>query len=165
MNRFLAYLFLICPVLLQAVPQVYTDNPEKLALEGYDAVSYFKEKKPQLGQPKYQLEWSGAKWRFSSKENYDMFKSHPQAFAPQYGGYCPHAIAAGHYVGGLPQVWAIDQGKLYLLCSYEGLQTWSEDGNHIKALADQRWKENAAPYSRERNSGHPVSQANPSWRN
>jgi YHS domain-containing protein len=29
----------------------------------------------------------GAEWRFASAEHLDLFKSNPEKYAPQYGGY------------------------------------------------------------------------------
>lgn len=132
-------LSLCCPLMLSAIEPYYTDNAEKLALEGYDAVSYFNAQSPQMGNPMFQLQWSGVKWRFVNKQNMEQFQKNPQAFAPQYGGYCPHAIAWGKSAGGVPQIWTIENGKLYMLCSYDGLQSWVEEGKEIRDRADKNW--------------------------
>jgi len=58
-----------------------------LAIKGYDPVAYFKQGKPLKGSEKFTYQWSGGKWRFVSAEHLDLFKSDPEKYAPQYGGY------------------------------------------------------------------------------
>lgn len=58
-----------------------------VAVEGYDPVAYFTAAKPIKGQKKFEYRWQGAKWRFSSAENLELFKAAPEKYAPQYGGY------------------------------------------------------------------------------
>ena len=58
-----------------------------LAVKGYDPVAYFIEGRPIKGNKKFEFEWRGAKWRFSDAEHLERFKSDPQRYAPQYGGY------------------------------------------------------------------------------
>lgn len=62
-------------------------NFSGIAVKGYDPVAYFTEAKPIRGQAKYEYRWQGAKWRFSSAQNLELFKATPEKYAPQYGGY------------------------------------------------------------------------------
>ena len=62
------------------------------AINGYDPVSYFTVGKPTKGQDGLATEWMGAKWKFSSQANLDLFKSNPEKYAPQYGGYCAYGV-------------------------------------------------------------------------
>lgn len=57
-----------------------------LAIRGYDTVAYFQEGKAVKGSHEFTHEWQGAKWRFASAANRDLFARDPQEFAPQYGG-------------------------------------------------------------------------------
>ena len=63
------------------------------ALRGFDAVAYFAADSAIQGDPKYEYAWNGAKWRFSSEENMKKFPANPEAYAPQFGGYCSYAVS------------------------------------------------------------------------
>ena len=85
-----------------------------VALKGHDAVAYFTESKPIKGSGKHEFEWMGARWRFSSAENRDLFAKNPENFAPQYGGYCAYAVSQGITADIDPEAWKIVDGRLYL---------------------------------------------------
>ncbi|MCK4586383.1 MAG: hypothetical protein KAU29_03525, partial [Gammaproteobacteria bacterium] len=60
--------------------------------EGYDVVEYFNDKAIE-GDKKYTFNHDGAKFKFSTEENQNKFKSDPTKYVPQYGGWCAYAIA------------------------------------------------------------------------
>lgn len=122
-----------------AAPRIYTENPDRIALEGYDVITYFTQGKPLMGDPKYEMEWEGAKWHFRSQFNLNKFAKNPRQYAPQYGGYCPWAIANGRLTGGIPTLWRIVDGKLYLLCSDEAMEKWNKALWRVNRQADQYW--------------------------
>ncbi len=62
-------------------------DPRGLAIEGYDPIAYFTQGKPLKGSKEFTYKWMGATWRFASAEHLDLFKSNPETYAPQYGGY------------------------------------------------------------------------------
>jgi YHS domain-containing protein len=62
-------------------------NWQGLAVKGYDPVAYFVDGRPIKGKKEFEFEWSGAKWRFADAEHLERFKSDPERYAPQYGGY------------------------------------------------------------------------------
>ena len=62
-------------------------DPRGLAIEGYDPVAYFTQRKAVEGSEEFSYYWMGATWHFASSEHLEMFKSHPERYAPQYGGY------------------------------------------------------------------------------
>ena len=78
-------------------------------------------------------------WRFASAENLRKFEKNPQKYAPQYGGYCATALAHGRLTGGLPNIWEVNDGKLYLFCSHEAIQKWKENRREMKKMADENW--------------------------
>lgn len=55
--------------------------------EGYDVTSYFKNKAIK-GSNDYQTSYGGSNFKFSSKENLEKFIKDPEAYLPEYGGYC-----------------------------------------------------------------------------
>lgn len=139
MKRLLMVFSLLCLPLFALSAKIFVDNSNNLAVEGYDVVSYFNNGKPELGIKLYQADWQGATWRFANAENLKKFEAAPEKFAPQYGGYCPWALVEGRLVGGLTNIWAIEDGKLYLFCSHEALQKWKEGGSEVKSKADSNW--------------------------
>ena len=58
-----------------------------VAIKGYDPVAYFTDEKPTKGIKDFEYQWQGAKWRFASSRNLELFKADPDKYAPQYGGY------------------------------------------------------------------------------
>jgi len=97
------------------------------ALSGYDPVAYFSAEKPTKGDAQYAYSWNGASWLFSSAENLEKFRSNPEAYAPQFGGYCAYAVSEGHTANGDPEAWKIVDGKLYLNYNKEIKQKWEEN--------------------------------------
>jgi YHS domain-containing protein len=62
-------------------------DPRGVAIEGYDPVAYFTQGKAVEGSDEFSYHWMGATWYFASGEHLEMFKSNPERYAPQYGGY------------------------------------------------------------------------------
>ena len=68
--------------------QVDYNTKKGYVAEGYDVVSYFTNKKPVEGNKKNQTTFDGAKFKFFSAKNLELFKANPTKYIPQYGGYC-----------------------------------------------------------------------------
>ena len=118
---------------------IYTGFLSKQAVSGYDPVAYFVVGKPVKGDAKFQAEYGGAVWHFSSAANREAFLAKPERYAPQYGGYCAWAVATGKTASGDPRYWKIVDGKLYLNYSADIQKTWEADiGGHI-LRADGNW--------------------------
>ena len=109
------------------------------AINGYDTVAYFTVGKPVKGQDNLVTDWMGAKWKFSSQANLDLFKAAPEKYAPQYGGYCAFGVSRGYLVSVEPDKFTVIDGKLYLNYSTDVQQQWSQDipGNIVKG--DANW--------------------------
>lgn len=111
-----------------------------VAIDGTDTVAYFTKGKPVKGSADYTYEWSGAKWKFSSAENRDLFAADPEAYAPQYGGYCAWAVGARNSLAATePQRWAIEGGKLYLNFNRSVQRNWDKDRAGYIAQGDINW--------------------------
>ncbi|KAB7615271.1 YHS domain protein [Amylibacter sp. SFDW26] len=113
-----------------------------LAIRGTDPVAYFLEHKFIAGSDTYTSDWKGAKWRFASAKNRDLFTAAPDSYAPQYGGFCAWAVAAkGKLYSTQPKNWSIVGGKLYLNYN-DNIQTrWEKDIDGFIRKGDQRWPE------------------------
>ncbi len=109
------------------------------AIEGYDAVAYFKEKRPVRGKKKFSFSWKGANWYFASVANRDLFKKNPKKYAPQFGGYCAYAVAKGHTAGIDPNAWHIYKGKLYLNYDKDIQKKWLKKKRHYIQKAVKNW--------------------------
>ncbi|PQJ76838.1 YHS domain-containing (seleno)protein [Polaribacter glomeratus] len=111
--------------------------------EGYDVVSYFNNK-AEKGNKEFTTEFDGAKFRFSSKDNLELFKKSPKKYVPQYGGYCAYAIGLkGEKVDINPKTFEIRDGKLYLFYDSWGTNTfelWKKEGaEKLQKKADINW--------------------------
>jgi YHS domain-containing protein len=120
-------------------PLVYADFASRLAIDGHDAVAYFKTGQPVKGVPEHALSWNGASWHFASPENKAAFAENPQAFAPQYGGYCAWAVSEGYTAKGDPKHWRIVDGKLYLNYNASVQKDWAKDIPARIAKGDKNW--------------------------
>ena len=110
-----------------------------LGIDGYDPVAYFVDGKPTRGLPELEYVWNGTKYRFATATNRDRFARNPDAFAPQYGGFCSWAVSRGYTASIDPVAWAVVDGKLYLNYSTRVQRMWEGDvpGNITKA--DANW--------------------------
>lgn len=126
---------------VHAMDPVYTGWFSALALDGYDPVAYFQEGAPVEGSADYSYEWNGATWHFSSAANRDSFAADPEAYAPQYGGYCAWAISQGYDAAGDPKHWRIVDGKLYVNYNADVQTRWEGDIPGFIASADEKWPE------------------------
>ena len=97
------------------------------AINGYDPVAYFTVGKPVKGQDGLVTEWMGAKWKFSSQANLDLFKANPEKYAPQYGGYCAYGVTQGSLVKVEPEQFTLRDGKLYLNYDADVQAKWLKD--------------------------------------
>ena len=95
-----------------------------VALRGFDAVAYFAVENAVKGDAKYEYAWNGAKWIFSSEENMKAFQANPEAYAPQFGGYCSFAVSEGYTADGDPEAWKVVDGKLYLNYNKQVREKW-----------------------------------------
>jgi YHS domain-containing protein len=134
---FLALLLLSAPA--AAKDPVYTGTLSNLAVSGYDPVAYFTEGKAVEGSAAFEHNWNGATWRFANAKNLEVFKADPEAYAPQYGGYCAWAVSQGYTASSDPNAWRIVGKKLYLNYNREVQKMWEKDavGNIVKA--DKNW--------------------------
>lgn len=125
--------------------QIDYNTKKGYVAEGYDVVSYFIQKKPIEGKRKFQTTFDGAKFKFSSIKNLELFKANPTKYIPQYGGYCAYAVAAKKtkmYIDA--EAYEIRDGKLYLFYNSwlsNKLDDWKAgDTKKLQAKGDQNWE-------------------------
>lgn len=122
---------------LAAQPPVFATGG--VAINGYDAVAYFTDAKPVKGAPEFSHDWNGATWQFASAANRDAFAAEPQAYAPQFGGYCAYAVSKGYTATTEPDAWTVHEGRLYLNYNLTVRDIWSEDIPGNIRLATANW--------------------------
>lgn len=133
-------LLLSAPLTAQAKSaQIYTGWLSSAAVGGYDPVAYFSEGKPVVGKSGITHQWKGATWRFASEKNRDLFKAKPEAYAPQYGGYCAWAVSQGYTAKGDPNHWKVVDGKLYLNYDASVQRNWEKDISGHIGNANRNW--------------------------
>jgi YHS domain-containing protein len=118
---------------------IYTGVFSDTALQGYDPVAYFEEGEPVKGDDAFTADYMGAKFKFASSANRDAFIGSPQAYTPQYGGYCAWAMADGKHAKGDARYWKIVDGKLYLNYNQSIQKKWDADIPGFVERADIAW--------------------------
>lgn len=120
-------------------------NLEKgLAIQGYDPVAYFTQKKAVKGKSSIATTFEGVTYYFTSNENKEIFKKNPSGYEPQYGGWCAYAMGAnGEQVEVDPETFKIVNGKLFLFYNAyfnNTLKSWNKDEVNLNRKADANWK-------------------------
>ena len=128
----------VSPALAQKA-EVYTGRFNNVAVGGYDAVSYFQESGGVEGSKDFQTTYKGADFRFASQENLDTFLADPDAYAPQYGGYCAWAVSQGYTAKGNPKNATVVDGKLYLNYNNKVQKDWEADIPSFIEQANVNW--------------------------
>ncbi len=109
------------------------------AIDGYDPVAYFTEKKPVAGRAEITAVWKEQTWRFASQKNKELFVANPEKYAPQYGGYCAYGMAGGYKAKTEADAWAIVNDKLYLNYNKKVQKDWLEQKAGMIEKADKNW--------------------------
>lgn len=117
------------------------DTATGVAINGYDTVAYFTQSKPIKGSDAFVHEWNGAKWKFASQPNLDLFKADPAKYAPQYGGYCAYGVSQGYLVSIEPEQFTVLDGKLYLNYDSGVQKKWTKDIAGFNQIADAKFGE------------------------
>lgn len=145
---------LILILFILSVPQLSAQSIAKkskeynlengLAIQGYDPVAYFTQKKAVKGKSSIATTYDGVIYYFSSNDNKELFKKNPSGYEPQYGGWCAYAMGAkGEKVEVDPETFKIINGKLFLFYNAyfnNTLKSWNKDEANLNRKADANWK-------------------------
>jgi len=109
------------------------------ALQGYDPVAFFTEKKPVKGDPSISSNINGATYYFSNAGNKAAFDKEPAKYEPQFGGYCAYGVSRGEFVKIEVDAFQIVDGRLLLQYNKNIRDVFNKDtvGNLI--TADAKW--------------------------
>jgi YHS domain-containing protein len=116
-------------------------DSQGVAIQGYDPVAYFKQKKPVKGSPANQSVYQGAKFYFASAADKKEFDKSPSKYAPTYGGYCANALRKGKLKNGDPNVFYIYKGKLYFCSDKKAAEEFEKDIDKNLLETDDHWRQ------------------------
>ncbi len=108
------------------------------AIDGYDPVAYFTEKKPVQGKAEFSRVFDERRYLFASAKHRDLFAANPERYEPQFNGLCAGNVAGGKKVKAIPTIWRVVDGKLYL---FAGQQQDDEAVAKKVVLAQSKWKD------------------------
>jgi YHS domain-containing protein len=123
------------PVLAQNAPK-----PTRIALQGYDPMSYFESDEPKKGSPDFSVTSDGTIYLFTSAAHRDMFSSDPAHYAPRYAGYCAFTVSGGERIEADPRNWMILDEKLYVFRFPRDVKLFTRKATQLIQRADQRWE-------------------------
>jgi hypothetical protein len=113
--------------------------PSGIAINGYDPVAFFTESKPMKGLTGFSCNWKNVQWNFISQANLDTFKSSPEKFAPQFGGYCAYGTSQGHKAPTQVDTWTIVNEKLYFNYNMKVKGLWDKNRMPLIDSANVKW--------------------------
>lgn len=94
--------------------EIIADPITGAALLGFDPVAYFINNRAVPGDPGRQTIFAGKVWYFASSANKSAFEANPGMYLPAFGGYDPVSIAAGIVVAGSPELFAVENDRVFL---------------------------------------------------
>ncbi len=126
----------------KATRQSSARGPGQLA-----SIAYFTLGEPTEGNWKITSAYNGATYRFASEEHKAAFEADPEAYLPQYGGFCAFGAAMGFKFDGDPEHWKVVDGELFLNISKDVQERWVTDIPGYVQKADVNWEtiEDKAP--------------------
>ena len=113
----------------------------RVALKGYDPVSYFTDGKPEQGSAEFSFAFDDTTYWFKSAEHRAKFAADPEHYAPQFDGFCAVQLSRGRKVEADPEAWTITNGKLYVFSGKRGLPIFNEHPVDIAQKAAENLKQ------------------------
>lgn len=140
-NKIIKIMFLTIFVHLSGVlAEPLLKDINNIALNGYDAVSYFREKLAIKGETSIYVKQFGAIWCFRDSSNLKTFNEKPEHFIPEYGGFCSYGTKNGELIESDPQVFSIIENKLYFITDIEIRKKWRDDLSNNIEKANKKWE-------------------------
>ena len=112
---------------------------KRVALGGYDPVSYFTDGRPEKGSAEYSAIFDDATYWFKSAEHRALFVKDPDHYAPQFAGFCAINVSRGVKQEPDPEAWAIADGKLYVFSAKQGVPIFQQQTAAIVEKATENW--------------------------
>jgi hypothetical protein len=135
----LALLAMTGPGLAGLTQRVVVNWQSGLAIDGYDPIAFFTDRRPETGSGDFELPYAGTVWRFVNGSNRAAFVERPDVYMPQYGGYDPVGVSRGVAVPGNPKVWAIVGERLFLFHDGAEREKFLSNPERYRATSQRRW--------------------------
>ena len=113
---------------------------KRVALKGYDPISYFTDGKPEKGSSEFTFAFDDTTYWFKSAEHQTRFAADPERYAPQFDGYCAVQLSRGRKVEADPEAWTITNGKLYVFSGKPGVPAFQQHTAGIVEKAGENWQ-------------------------
>ncbi|MGF1502113.1 MAG: YHS domain-containing (seleno)protein [Paracoccaceae bacterium] len=124
-------------------------DPTGAILNGYDPVAYFEHGTAVEGSRAISRRHRGADVRFSSEDHRTLFDGDPEAYFPQFGGYCAFGVRMGHKIPSDPKAWEIVDGRLFVFLDLGTEEVWRMAPKDNIAIADKVWPRLGADTERQ----------------
>jgi YHS domain-containing protein len=111
----------------------------RIALSGYDPVSYFTPGHPEKGNKAFWFAYDDAIYYFKNSEHREKFAAAPERYAPQYDGFCAAGLSEGVKHEPDPEAWAIVNGKLYVVALKERIAEFKKHPDSFIDKANANW--------------------------
>jgi len=108
----------------------------RIALRGYDPVSYFLDGKPVKGSPRYWYSFDDVVYTFRSADHRAKFAAAPERYAPQYSAYCAAGVSKGYKMEPDPEAWIIANGRLFVFHVKDRVPEFRKRIAELSATAD-----------------------------
>lgn len=112
---------------------------QRVALKGYDPISYFTGGKPEKGSSEFTFAFDDTTYWFKNAEHRQKFAADPERYAPQFDGFCALQLSRGLKVEADPEAWTITNGKLYVFSGKGGVPKFQEQPVAIAEKAGENW--------------------------
>jgi len=139
-RSFLAIFSVLVPTVWRGAALAQNTAPEpgmRVALRGYDPVSYFTDGRPEQGSESFSASFDDDVYWFKNEAHRAMFIADPEAYAPQYRGLCAISVSRGAIAEPNPEAWTISDGKLYVFQAKMGVAIFQQ---HTAAIVDEAAK-------------------------
>lgn len=148
----LVYIFIVSLSIFSQDIALTNTSENQIGLQGYDPVAYFTLNKAVKGNEYRLFMHNSINYHFSSDAHLKLFKANPEAYLPQYGGFCAYGCSGTKETTGFvadrfpvdPETFKLIDGKLYLFYhkdGYNALDKWNQlsEKNSLKD-ANKFWK-------------------------
>jgi YHS domain-containing protein len=117
----------------------YTLDGAGLGVHGVDTVVLSTMNAVAEGDASHAVVHDGVAYYFASAMTAERFKSVPQRYLPQYGGFCAYAVALGKKLDGDPRYADIVDGRLYLFVNAAVFERYLADKENTLRKAEEQW--------------------------
>lgn len=126
---------------LRPVNAVAIAPDARVMLQGADVVAYFTEGRHEQGLSQFQSTYEDVTFHFATAERKARFDASPEAYLPQFGGYCANGLVYAIPWGGNADAWKMIDGKLYIFGGQGSRDGFELDEAGNLALAHRYWTE------------------------